>query len=89
MIVDLLLSDGTPLRVQASLVVAQLDDGTPVLVAGDHGPAGGLRASNATDPDFQATLHELGINKTVLCDVLQMPGPPPGARLVRGSPLRR
>lgn len=91
---------GEPLVVDATMVVVRLDDTTPILAVGERalrlkpgepaavaGAVGGdgiVRASHALDEDFNATLRALGINRTVICDKLVLPPPPPGARLVRG-----
>ena len=72
-----------PLIIEASLVIVHCDDGTPFMVSGEYGPDGSLRASHALDEDFNRTLHKLGINRTVLCDRIELPPPPPGARLIR------
>lgn len=74
---------GEPITIPASLVVVYSDDGTPIMVAGEYGPDGAVRASHALDKDFNSTLHALGINRTVLCDKVALPPPPPGARLIR------
>ena len=51
--------------------------------AGNFGPEGVVRASHALEPDFNATLRAFGINRTVICDELVLPKPPPGAQLIR------
>jgi hypothetical protein len=73
-----------PLIIDASLVLACLDNGTPVMAAGDYGPGGTLKASHAGDKDFNKTLRDLGLDKTVICDTLVLPPPPPGARVIAG-----
>jgi hypothetical protein len=96
---------GEPLIVDATLVIVRLNDTTPVLtvgrealalsqgdvaaVAGDFGPDGVVRASHALDPDFNPTLRAFGIERTVICDRLVLPQPPPGAQIIRGPDLTR
>jgi hypothetical protein len=75
---------GQPLIIEdASLVVLYDNNNNPVMVAGKYGPEGVIRASHALDNDFSATLYALGVNRTVICQELKLPGPPPGARLVQ------
>lgn len=76
--------NGDPVILDARLVVVELDDGTPVMVSGEYGPDGAVRASHAGDEDFNQTLQALGIKRTVICDSIVPPQPPPGARLVAG-----
>lgn len=53
------------------VVVMQIADGTTMV-------------ANSTDPDFNRVLRSLGINKTVICNNLSIPGPPANAELVAG-----
>ena len=73
---------GTPLFIDASLVICRLADGTPVMLAGEYGPDGEVRASHALDDDFNQTLGALGVSQLVMCDRLVLPSPPPGAKLL-------
>lgn len=73
-----------PLVLDATLVLVELEDGTPVMVCGEYGPEGAVRASHAGDDDFNKSLNMLGIDKTVICDTVKLPPPPPGARLIKG-----
>ena len=72
-----------PLEVDATMVVCEDINGTPIMVAGHYGPDQAIRASHAMDNDFNDTLKKLGVHKTVICDRLALPPPPPGARLIR------
>ena len=90
---------GDPIVIEAAMVTVRLDDTNPVLVvgqealalrqgdiaaaAGDFGPDGVVRASHALEPDFNATLRAFGIDRSVICDKLVLPQPPPGARIIR------
>ena len=73
-----------PLVLEATLVLVELDDGTPIMVSGEYGPEGAVRSAHAGDKDFNQTLHALGINRTVICDTIALPPPPPGARIIAG-----
>ncbi len=75
-----------PVIMDATLVLVEMEDGTPVMVCGEYGPDGAVRASHAGDDDFNKTLNSLGINRTVICDTIVLPPPPPGARLLKGKP---
>ena len=75
---------GAPLVLEATLVICEHGNGTPFMAAGNFGPEGAERASHALDADFNDTLRKLGIDKTVICDKLQLPQPPPGAKIIRG-----
>lgn len=68
---------------EASLVIVEIAEGVPVMVTGEYGPNGVVRSSHANDKDFNDTLNKLGINKTIICDTLQLPAPPVGAKLIR------
>lgn len=83
--VELLLRgiNGEPLVLDATLVIIRRDDTTPVCVAGEYGPEDSIRCSHALDKDFNETLRKLGINRTVICEELVLPSPPPGAKLIR------
>ncbi len=72
-----------PILLNATLVVCENNQGTPVMVAGDYGPEGTIRASHCKDEDFNDTLKKLGLTQVVLCDTIVLPPPPPGAKLIR------
>lgn len=75
---------GRSMRLAASLLIVRHDDGTILGVAGAYGPGGTVLMSHHNDKDFQSTLRRLGVNETVLCDTIQLPGPPSGYRLIAG-----
>ena len=86
MIVEVITDIGgtAPLRLACSQVVIRREDGTPVVLAAKFGPDRAIAASIAGDEDFNRLLQALGINTTVIADRLELPKPPPGARLVAG-----
>lgn len=90
MIVDLLVSLGggapRPLRLVCRQVLVRNGKGTPILVAAEHGPDGTQKVAHVRDKDFHRILRELGVHETVVCDRVELPQPPPGARLVSGHP---
>ena len=71
-----------PLVIHAGQVVIRQDNGTPICVAAHFGPERGYAVEKVGDPDFNRTLKAIGINETVICDRIQMPKPPPGAKLI-------
>ncbi len=73
-----------PIVLEATLVMVELNDGTPIMVSGEYGPENTVRSSHAGDNDFNKTLEALGVHKTVICDTLQLPAPPSGARIISG-----
>ena len=73
---------GSPITMEVSLILATFDNGTPFVVAGDYGPDGSVKASHAGCEDFNKTINDLGINRTVFCDTIQLPQPAPGAKLL-------
>lgn len=76
---------GQPIRLVASQVVVRNDDGTPLCVAGEYGPAGAVRASHAGDADFNRTLRAFGYaGREVRVEPINVPGPPRGATLLAG-----
>jgi len=79
---------GPPIEMEATLVLVQHDDGTPIMVSGEYGPEGAIRSSHALDDDFNKTLRELGITQLSVCDRLVLPGPPPGAKILMGPKQR-
>jgi hypothetical protein len=88
MILEILLDDGTglvrPVVVAATRVVVRQDNGTPIAVAAEYGPPGSQVVAKAGDPEFAAELRKVGVREPVACDLLELPKPPPGARLVAG-----
>jgi len=73
-----------PIVMEASLVLVELDDGTPVMISGEYGPEGAVKSSHAGETDFNKTLRDLGIDRVVICDSVVLPPPPPGARIIAG-----
>jgi hypothetical protein len=73
---------GPPLVIAATQIVIRADDGTPICVAAHFGPERAYAVEKAGDPDFQRALRAMGIRETVICDRVELPKPPPGARLV-------
>lgn len=54
---------GPPVKLRASLVVAMLDGGEPVLVAGEYGPDGMVMGSTRDAPDFSEVVQKLGLSQ--------------------------
>lgn len=73
---------GKPIILTACQVVVRQDNGTPIMVAAHFGPAKAYACERAGDADFNRMLRSLGINETVLCDRIELPKPPPEARLI-------
>lgn len=73
-----------PIVFDADLVLVAHEDGTPILAAGLAGPDGSVQGSCAGNPDFNETLRKLGINRTVVCDRIEIPKLPKEARIVAG-----
>lgn len=88
MIIDLIPFGGLgkvqPLRLEATQIVIRDKTGTPICVAALYGMDGAIVVSKADDPEFNTTLHNLGIRERVSVDTLKMPAPPPGAVLITG-----
>jgi hypothetical protein len=90
MIVEIILSDGlgraAPLVLRANQVVIRQDNDTPIVVAAHYGPDGACAVGSLGHDaeEFNRFLRVLGINMTCVVSRLQMPKPPPGARLVAG-----
>jgi hypothetical protein len=81
---------GTPVRLEASQVLLLLDNGSPVMVAGEYGAEGFVKCAHAMDADFQQVLRALGYkNHQVVVDILETTPPPRGARVVAGPGLQR
>lgn len=75
---------GEPIRLRAHQVVVRLDDGTPVSVSATYGPDKAVANSQAGDDDFNRVLRNLRISGPVICDRIELPKPPPKARLIAG-----
>lgn len=88
MIVEILpaagLGRGEVLRIPASQMIVRNDDGTPISLAAVYGPDNSIAVSKVGDDDFQTMLRNLGVMMTVNVQRLELPKPPPGARLVAG-----
>lgn len=88
MIVELIPAGGLgrepPLRIDASQIIVRYPNGTPFFAAGLYGQDRSVFASMAGMNDFNKCLRSCGENKTVIVDTIEMPEPPPGARLIRG-----
>lgn len=87
MILDVLVRDGGriyPLRLSATQVVVRQDNDTPIAVAAEYGPERAQAVAQVGDPDFNRILRALGVRQDVVCDVISLPQPPPGARLIAG-----
>jgi hypothetical protein len=75
---------GAPIRLLATQIIVRLDDGTPVAVAAHYGDGTSYAVSMAGKDDFNRILRNLGVHQTVICDTIELPKPPPGARLIAG-----
>jgi hypothetical protein len=73
---------GKPVRLVARQVVVRQDNGTPICAAAHFGPERAYVVLKVGDKDFNRMLKALGISDTVICDRLELPQPPPGARLI-------
>jgi hypothetical protein len=72
------------LRLPVDQVVVTQDNGTPILVAAEHGPERAQLCSKVGDADFADCMRRLGLPTQVTVEDIELPGPPQGARLVRG-----
>lgn len=87
MIVEIVdnLGRSLPVRVPASQVIVYTDQMTPVMIAGEYGPAGVLRLSHLHDADFAQTLQSFGVGRHQLnITSIRTTPPPSGARLING-----
>lgn len=64
-----------------STVIVRNDNGEIVMVACEHG-SGGICVTRPTDKDFERICYALGLKPPTI-DFLTLPGPPPGAELLR------
>lgn len=79
-----LISEGKPLRIQASQLVVLNDEGTPVAVAGEYGPKA-IKTAHVMDDDFQQTLKAFGFGRHNIEVVELSAAPVPGgAKLLTG-----
>lgn len=78
------IGDGQVLRMPVTQILVCQDNGTPLMVAGEYGPANSQLASMAGLADFNDVLRKLGIDRTVVVDTLKLTKPPVGARLLAG-----
>jgi len=62
------VGDPQPLVKEASVVLVEDDNGTPIAVAVSLGKGLGVHVAHADDPDFNATLRELGIRQLTVCE---------------------
>ena len=83
MIIEL-ISEGKPIRIQASQLVVFNDEGTPVAVAGLFGP-GAIKTAHVLDADFHQTLRAFGYGRHyVEVQEIQTAPVPGGAKLIAG-----
>ena len=76
---------GRPLKLPAAQIVVYNDAGTPIMIAGEYGPAGAIKVAHAQDADFNATLRGFGHGQiVVVAETVRTAPPPPGATLVAG-----
>lgn len=73
-----------PLTLCATQVVVYQDNGTPIAAAAEYGMENSQAVAKAGDADFNTLLRNLGVEQRVVCDTLELPKPPPGARLIAG-----
>lgn len=95
MIAEIVVSGGLGkkevIRLPISQIVLKYEDGTPIYAGAHYGPDRAWAHERACveqetlrPADFQQILRALGINMTVVVDQIEMPKPPPGARLLYG-----
>ncbi len=88
MIVEIIPTGGvggsTPIRLHAGQIVIRQDNGTPVVVAMEAGERRTQKIAKVGDKEFNRLLADAGVFEDVICDRLELPKPPPGARLVAG-----
>jgi hypothetical protein len=83
------LGRAAPVEIDASQVFVSDDRGTVLAVSAEWGPDAAVLHSHAGLPDFNKVLAQLGVGLLTVCDRVQLPPPPQGARLVAGpEPLR-
>jgi hypothetical protein len=87
MIVELLngIGGSEPIRLPASQVVVYNDQGTPIMIAGEYGPAGAYRIARVGDEDFNQILQAFGVQRhAVIVDQVAGAPVPGGAKLIAG-----
>ncbi len=87
MIVDLLVLHGGAvqrLSLNVTQVVLRQDNGTPVFVAAECGADRAQRLSMVGDDDFDSTLRSVCGADPVIVDVLDLPKPSNGTRVIPG-----
>lgn len=85
MIVEILPKiGGAPLRLEASQVLVLNEQGTPVAIAGEYGPQGGIMAAHAGDQqDFNRALRTFGYGRhQIITERISPSRPPVGAKLL-------
>lgn len=76
---------GRSLVVPATQVIVRQDNGTPIAAAAEFGEERCQKVATVRDPaDLNRLLADLGVGERVEVGVLQLPGPPRGARLLAG-----
>lgn len=75
---------GPPLRVALGQIVLRNGDGTVIFVAAEYGNRRSQVMAKVGDPDFGRICRLLGIHETVVIDTIELPKPPPGAKLIAG-----
>lgn len=78
------LGRSAPVVIEAAQVYLSHPDGTHFAVAAEYGPDGAVQFAHAKDKNFNRVLNDLGVKRFTICDQLELPKPPPGARLVAG-----
>lgn len=82
MIVQLITRTG-PLRIEASQILVENNEGTPIMVAGEFGPPGCQKIAKVGDDDFQRTLEVFGYGRhEIIVEDLKPPAVPAGAKLL-------
>jgi hypothetical protein len=88
MIVELIQRGGLgrskPIVLDVTQIVVRQNNGTPIYVCAHYGPDDACAHSVAGMEDFNRYLRVLGIDMTVVVSTIQIPGPPPGAKLLTG-----
>lgn len=78
------LGTGQPLVIDVAQIILRYPNGTPFAIAALYGQDRSVACSMAGMKDFNTLLHRLGVDMTVIVDTIEMPPPPPGARLIHG-----
>jgi hypothetical protein len=75
---------GAPFVLHVNQVTVRQDNGTIVAVAAVYGAADTLLVTHAGDKDFNDNLRKLNIAGMTIVDRLELPSPPPGAKIIAG-----